>query len=295
MKISQLRAFVAIATSGNFSAAALELDLSQSTISHAIAALEKDLGVVLLQRGRHGAVLTAVGEELLSDARQVLAILDDIRQKADQTKGLQAGQVRVSCVRSIAAQVLPDILACFRTLHPQIRVVITERDRYAQIEQALREGDIDVGFVVLPTGDEFDTWEVCRDEFVAVLPPNTEVAEKPLTWDALLAHPMIMNPAIAPYHIQLIRERLGQFGYTLTISDEVTEDTTILGLVQRGLGATIMPRMTAEPLPPGVQVKPLPVPLERTTGVAILANALLPRAVFAFLDAVRDYKTDCPL
>lgn len=58
IKLSQLRALVAIADCGNFSEAALELDLSQSTISHAIATLEEELGVTLLQRGRHGARLT---------------------------------------------------------------------------------------------------------------------------------------------------------------------------------------------------------------------------------------------
>lgn len=64
LKISQLRALVGVADYGNFSEAALQMDLSQSAISHAIASLESELGVILLSRGRHGANLTPVGNGL---------------------------------------------------------------------------------------------------------------------------------------------------------------------------------------------------------------------------------------
>lgn len=72
MKLSQLRALVAVADHNNFSEAALHLGLSQSAISHAIASLEEKLGVVLLSRGRHGAHLTSVGERVTTHARNVL-------------------------------------------------------------------------------------------------------------------------------------------------------------------------------------------------------------------------------
>lgn len=69
LKISQLRALVAVAEHGNFTSAALDLGLSQSTVSHAIATLEEELGVVLLFRGRHGAILTPIGEQVIQEAR----------------------------------------------------------------------------------------------------------------------------------------------------------------------------------------------------------------------------------
>lgn len=65
MKLSQLRILVTVAKQGNFSEAALHLEMSQSVVSHAIAALEEHLGVVLFLRGRHGARLTSVGERIL--------------------------------------------------------------------------------------------------------------------------------------------------------------------------------------------------------------------------------------
>lgn len=287
LKLSQLKAFWAVAQCGNFSAAAAELNVTQSTISHAIASLETQLGVVVLSRGRHGAALTPVGEELLPEVTHVLERLCQIQHTATLARELHRGQVRVGCVRSVATHLLPDLMAQFQQRFPDVHLALNEADRYSEIEQGLREGRIDVGFLCLPVGLEFDMWATYQDEFVALLPSTALQPEIPLSWDILLNQPLIMTPLTGRHHTKLVREHLRQLGHSLVISSEVREDSTVLGMVKRGLGATIMPRMAAEPLPSGVVMRPLPVPLYRTTGVATLANALLPRAAFAFLDTVR--------
>lgn len=286
LKISQLRAFVTVADCKNFSAAALELGVSQSTISHAIATLEAELGVMLLRRGRHGAMLTTIGEEMLGDARQVLQLLESMQQKANLDRSLQTGQVRVACVRSIATHILPQVIAQFREKLPQIVVVIDEYDRYAEVEQALRESRADVGFTAMPTTPEFETWELFRDEFVALFPPNSLGLTLPLTWEQLAAYPMILNLRNQKHNRSVI-DHLSQFSQTLKVDYEVREDSTVLSMVKQGLGATIMARLAAEPIPDTIQVKSLPVPLERVIGVTILADAILPRAAFAFLDVLK--------
>lgn len=286
LKISQLRAFVTIAEQKSFSAAALELGVSQSTVSHAIATLEEELGVMLLVRGRHGAVLTAIGAQILQDARQVLQLLDSIQKKAALDRGLQTGQVRVACVRSIATHILPKVIAQFRQQFRNINVVIAEYDRYAEVEQALREGRSEVGFTALPTAPEFETWELFRDEFVALFPPETFTSDHSLTWEQLTRYPMIINLR-SPQHNRTVLDHVGQFAQALNVAYEVREDSTILSMVQQGLGATVMARLAAEPIPDGIQVRRLPVPLERIIGVATLADAMLPQAAFAFLDALK--------
>jgi DNA-binding transcriptional LysR family regulator len=286
LKISQLRAFVTVAEQGGFSAAALNLGVSQSTVSHAIASLEEELGVVLLLRGRHGAILTPIGAEILPEARQVLMLLTAIQDKADANRGLQTGQVRVACVRSIATHILPKAMAQFRHKFPQLQVLIAEYDRYAEAEQALREGRADVGFTALPTTAEFELWHCFRDPFVALLPPGTLNPSQALTWEQLVSYPMIWNLR-SPQHNRTVREHLAQFNQTLRSEYEVREDSTILSLVQQGLGASIMARLAAEPIPDNIQVQELPVPLERVLSVVTLADALLPQPTFAFLDLLK--------
>lgn len=292
IKISQLRALVAIADWKKFSEAALHLELSQSAVSHAIATLEEELGIVLMTRGRHGANLTPIGEQIASEARQILELLESIYQKAEGAKGLKGGQVRIASVRSIATHILPEIVVRFRNKFPTINIAIAEYTKYSEIEQTLREGRADIGLTSLPTSNDFETWEILRDEFIVLLPPETPRQDRALTWEELANYPMIINPHTYQHH-KIVADRFVQFGQTLKVAYEVKEDSTIISMVQRGLGATIIPQLAAEPIPESLQVKRLPVPLERAIGAAILANALHPPAVFAFFEAIKQYqKTD---
>jgi DNA-binding transcriptional LysR family regulator len=77
----------------------------------------------------------------------------------------------------------------------------------------------------------------------------------------------------------------------LDIAYEIREDSTMVSMVAQGLGTAILPRLAAEPIPAGVQVCYLPVPLERVIGAAILADALQPPAVFAFLDTLKETRS----
>lgn len=194
IKLSQLRALVAIATYGTFSDAALQLDLSQSAISHAIATLEDELGVILLNRGRQGAVLTPVGSEILSEAQQVLATLDTITQKAQLAKGLRSGQVRVAGFRSVATHFLPPAIEEFRKQYPGITISISEFNHFRLAEEALREGRADIGFSYLPTSDEFDAWKLLQDQYVVLLPPSETHVAPQLTWEQMAQYPLIQAP-----------------------------------------------------------------------------------------------------
>jgi DNA-binding transcriptional LysR family regulator len=286
LKISQLRALIAVAEHSNFSEAALHLELSQSAVSHAIANLEEELGVVLLSRGRHGAHPTPVGERVIAKARQVLQLLEGIVQEANREKGLQGGQVRVAAFRSVATHILPGVIARFRHQFPGITVSITEFFDFAGVEQALREGHVDIGFTYLPSGDEFETWELMRDDYIALLPPNSGLRNVKINWEQLAAYPLIV-PSTNSCSLK-IRNHLRRSEYPLKIAYEVREDSTIVSMVQQGLGAAILPRLAAEPLPSGIQVCSLPIPLERIIGTAMLKEALHTPAVYAFLDVVRN-------
>ncbi|MFB2919705.1 LysR family transcriptional regulator [Aerosakkonema funiforme] len=286
MKLSQLRVLVAVADCGNFSAAALHMQISQSAVSHAIASLEEDLGVVLLSRGRHGAHLTPVGDRITAHARKVLQLVEAIGKEANLEKGLEGGSLRIACFRSVATHILPTAIARFRHCFPNITISITENDTFPSIEQALREGYADIGFTYLPTSNEFETWEILRDDYILLLPPTTKLRNNQVTWKELAKYPLIVS-SIPPCNA-LTRKCLSIAEYPLNIAYEIREDSTIVSMVQQGLGAAILPRLAAEPVPPGVGVCSLPAHLERVIGVAILANALHSPAVYAFLDALRN-------
>jgi DNA-binding transcriptional LysR family regulator len=286
MKLSQLRILVAIVDRGNFSEAALELNMSQSAVSHAISALEEHLGIVLFLRGRHGARLTAVGAQIVAHAREIVKQAESIELAATALRGLKGGQVKLASFRSIATYILPSAIGHFHQRFPAIAVNVTEHEDYLQVEHAVQHGDADIGVTFLPTSQKFQTWEILQDEFVALFPPTFEAAQSQITWSELISQPLIMPP-LDTIMMQPIHRHASAHGYVLPIAYEVETDATIVQLVAQGLGATILPRLAAAPIPANVRVYSLPVPFSRTIGVAILAEALHPPAVYAFLEILK--------
>ena len=260
MKLSQLRVLVAVADHSTFSEAALSLDMSQSAVSHSIAALEDHLGVVLVSRGRHGAKLTPVGERIVTHARGMLHQAEVIVQEAEEIKGLKGGQVRVASFRSIAIHLLPDAIAQFSHQYPGITVNLSEHDNYRQVERALREGRADIGLTVLPAAEDLDTWTILDNEYVALMPPQFTPSSQRLTWNELTQQPMIMPP-LDRVMMRDVYAHIQAHGYHLNVISEVETDTTIVNLVAQGMGATILPRLAAEPVPSAVQCRCFPCQL----------------------------------
>ena len=286
LKISQLRALVTVADHHNFSEAALHLGISQSAVSHAIATLEDELGVLLLNRGRNGASLTPVGERLIVQARQVLALLIEIVQEANREKGLQGGQVRIAAFRSMASRIVPMVISRFRDRFPSITVTVTEFDEHFELEQTLRFGHADIGFASLPYSEEFETFEILKDEYIVLLPPGSQLSQIQLTWEQLADYPLIIS-SIDSCSTK-IRHCLKKSTVPLNIAYEIRQDSTIISMTVQGLGAAVLPRLAAEPIPSELTVCRLPCALERRLGVAVLQDALHPPAVFAFLDALKN-------
>ncbi|TBR57515.1 LysR family transcriptional regulator [Mastigocladus laminosus UU774] len=287
MKLSQIRALVAVAECGNFSEAASELQLSQPAISHAIATLEEELGVPLFARGRYGAVLTPAGERILYHAQTVLQHLEMMQEQANLHKGLHGGHVRIASFRSVATHLLPQAIAKFHHQFPEIAVTIIERLAYLDVEQCLREGRADIGITYLPTGEEFETWEIVRDEYVALLPPHAKIKNSQITWQDLAVYSPVMLaclPCGRPLHEHI--KNLAPFLHT---ASHIQEDSTIVSMVNQGLTAAILPRLAAVPIPPEVQVYKLPVPVKRVMAVAVLSNTLHIPAVFKFLELLKKF------
>lgn len=286
LKLSQLRALVAIADVGSFSEAALQLELSQSAVSHAIATLENELGVLLFSRGRQGAYLTPVGEQIVTDARLALSSIQRICHSAQQARGLQSGEVRIAAFRSVATHILPDVIRQFHQCHPDIAIVLEEYPNYRLIEDEMRHGRADVGFTYMPADPNFEVWELLREPYIVLLPPTVAPVPDPFTWDDLANYPLILGPNHEGDR-ETIEAHLSRWGRVISPAYVVREDSTILGMVQRGLGATIMAQLAAQPIPPGVRQVALPLPLERVIAMVVNRDALLPPSVYAFLDTLK--------
>lgn len=286
LKLSQLRALLAVAEYGNFSEAALHLDVTQSTISHAIATLETELGVVLFTRGRHGAQLTPVGDRAIAHARTIQGELEALISTADQEKGLKGGTVRVGSFRSIATHVLPGAIARLHSRYPDIQNTLLELDELYQLKQALLQGQIDLCVAELLAGEEFETLSILNDEYIALLPPTTGLRDAQLTLEDLASQTLIASAHSSCF--ARIEKHFASLENPLKVHYRIRHDSSMTGMVQQGLGVAILPRLAAEPIPEGVQVCRLPFSLTRPIGASRLKEALQTPALYAFLDALRE-------
>jgi DNA-binding transcriptional LysR family regulator len=286
LKLSQLRALLAVAEYGNFSEAALQLDVTQSTISHAIATLETELGVVLFTRGRHGAQLTPVGDRAVTHARTIQQELAGLISSADQEKGLQGGTVRVGSFRSISTHLLPGAIARLHRRYPDLQIMLLELDEVYQLKQALLQGQIDVCVAELLVGEEFETLPIVDDEYIALLPPTNGLRDAQLTLEDLANHTLIASAHSSCF--SRIEKHFANLKKPLKVHYRIRHDSSMTGMVQQGLGIAILPRLAAEPIPPGVQVCRLPFPLVRPIGASLLKDALQTPALYGFLDALRE-------
>ncbi len=289
MKLQGLRTLLAILEHGSFSEAALELGTSQSTVSYAIAELEEELGVKLLDRGRFGAVATPVGERVATHARVVEGSLAAIGQEASLDRGDLHGELRVSTFRSLAAHVLAPAMSALKTSHPGLRIALREvssrtRDQLAD----LHAGQVDVALTMSVLANDAIYWELFRDEYVAVVPASL-LPTVGSTLQDLLEHPILLSNGPCSWPV---RDAILAVDPTFRPAMDIAEDSTMLALAGRGIGVALMPQLTVDAVPAGTEVVKLDPALDRSLGVALLPGALKVPAVRVLLARLREMFPD---
>ncbi|PSB67320.1 LysR family transcriptional regulator, partial [filamentous cyanobacterium CCP1] len=190
ISLSQLQILIAVAEHNSFSEAALQLELSQSSVSSAIAMLEDQLSTILFSRGRHGARLTPVGERIVIHARQMLQLQEEMLKEARLANSLKGGNIRIASFRSITTHVLSSVIAQFRQQFPEVSISILEKTDNRAIEDDLRKGRADVALIDSSLNDEFEAWEVLQDEYVVLVPKSFEIQDSVLNWKQLSTYPL---------------------------------------------------------------------------------------------------------
>jgi DNA-binding transcriptional LysR family regulator len=282
MTLVQLQVFVAVVEMGSFTTAAERLAMTQSATSHALAALETELGVRLLERHRQGVMPTRVGSEVLTHARTILAESEHIRQLAAAARGLAAGRLRIGSFPSVAARLLPGILRAFQQRYQGIEVVLFEGTDQ-EVSEWLQTRIVDIGFVTGPTAG-LETTEIAHDQIYAVVAADHCLAHAAQVQVAQLAsEPFILSKGGCE---PMIREIYQQADVPFQARYTVGDMSTLLAMVQEGLGVSIVPTMSIPERISGVAALPLDPPVERHLLLARPAGAA-PPAVEAFIDQAR--------
>jgi len=255
VELRQLRYFVAVAEELHFRRAAARLHISQPPLSQQIAALEAELGVILLARTRRRVALTAAGAAFLSEARVILAGIEAAAATARAVDSGQEGVLRVSFVGSALLSIVPGVVQRFRVARPRVQIALRERSTAEQL-QAVASGDADVGLVRPPVAADPDLLIelVLRERTIAALPaghPLASLRRVPLR--RLAAEPLVLFPREqAPGYHDLLTSRLAATGTVPRVVQDAPETITIIGLVAAGIGVSPVAASVANLALPGV-------------------------------------------
>lgn len=284
MTFTQLEVFATLAQAGSFSRAASLLGITQSAVSHALRALERELGVALFSRERAVPELTPAGARLLARAHEIRTLHEALIQDAKDARGLREGVLRVGSFGSTSSlRILPELLARFAKRHPGIEVCIDEEDDDTVVRW-LMERRVEIGFVVLPDA-RFETVPLVEDEFMVLLPATHPLACKAHIVAAdLNDQPFVLTEAGCGELIQ----RLLEAGKSRPrILYRFPQLLSILGFVGRGLAVSIAARLALPDEYPGVVYRPLRPRAPRRVGLAVRDMAKLSPAARAFVEMAR--------
>ena len=178
MQIGQLRAFLAVAEQRHFTRAARELGMAQPSVSAHVRRLESELGNELFDRRRGDLRLTVAGEALLPFARRILADVDAASAELSQVGGLARGRLSIGATPSLAATLVPPVLARFHTACPGIELALREAGSL-ELVAALVEGAVDIALVILPVRHEaLETQALLREELVVAVARTHPLAKR---------------------------------------------------------------------------------------------------------------------
>ncbi len=242
MEIRQLKAFVAIAEAGTFTAGAERVHVTQAAISMQIRQLEQETGVRLFLRTPRRVLLTEAGERLLERARRILREHDAALAELRELAGAESGRLRIGTASAmIASDPLPQILQELRTLHPRAEIVVESGTSAALVEQILA-GELDIAFVSLPVEARgVETEVLSRDELVAIARPDHPLATRRVVDAATLARERLILGERGGNTRRLIDQFFAQAGVRPHVAMELSRLAAIKRMVEEGMGVGIVP------------------------------------------------------
>jgi DNA-binding transcriptional LysR family regulator len=284
-----VRYFVAVAEELHFGRAAQRLRLAQPGLSQQIRSLELQLGVKLLERTSRQVRLTPAGAVLLGEGRRLIAQAERVADQVRRAGLGQVGRITLAAIGSATYDIIPRLLREHRRRFPDVEVVLREMSTPAQA-QALRSGEIDVGFLRLPADVGELTSRVVREERMALMLPESHplatLAEVPIR--ALARQPIILFPAAPrPSWADTVVAACREAGFEPSVAQEAVESATVVSFVAAEIGLAPIPEGLAVLARPGVVCRPISPRLVTHLAVVHRPGPLVP-AVGALLDLVRE-------
>jgi LysR family transcriptional regulator, hydrogen peroxide-inducible genes activator len=246
MNLKDLKYLVALADTGHFGRAAERTFVSQPTLSAQLKKLEEYLGVKLVERQPNNVQLTEVGKEVVVRARRMLGEGEEIIALARNNTDPLAGKLKMALIPTIGPYLLPRVMQKIRKALPNLSLMLYEHQTEPLLKR-LRDGEIDLGIMALPTAPEgLDVRELYKEDFTVALPNGHPLARKStIRAQDLKGHTLLL---LEDGHC--LRDQALEVCSRVDIREpedfRATSLETLRQMVVAGLGITLLPELAVE-------------------------------------------------
>ena len=260
MRLEQLQAFLAVAETGSFQAAARKCDVTQSTISRQVRAIEDDLGVPLFHRTGQ-AKLTLAGNSLLPRATRICKEWNQAQSEIHDLINGKLTELCVAGIHSVCAYLLPPVVTNFCRTHPdvQLRVTALGSDRSLKV---LRDGLVDISIVMhnplLTSNQEMVVTPLYEEPVEVLMAAGHPLAEHDIVpWSEIARFPQVVFKD--GYGMQrIVQSQFREHGRELKVALELNTLDAFRGVVRQGNLIALLPQsaLTDSRQDPQLTVRP---------------------------------------
>ncbi|WP_133649149.1 LysR family transcriptional regulator [Paraburkholderia flava] len=263
--LRQLRVFIEVSRLQSFSRAGDEIGLTQSAVSRCVRELEAEIGLKLIDRTTRDVQLTDVGANLVASVSRLLGDLDDTLREIREIGEQRRGRVVVAASPTIACRLMPQVVAGCGQQFPFITLGLRD-DVQSDVIRKVKSGEVDFGVVVGPfSADDLHGEPLMTDTFCIVCREDHRLATQPqVSWSDLEGERLVMLDHASGSR-PIIDAALDAHGVTASVVQELGHSATVFGLVEAGVGVSVLPWL-ALPLPADASLaaRPLVPRVERT-------------------------------
>src|SRR5688500_9154904 len=260
IEVKRLRVLHEVARQGSFSAAADALSYTQSAISQQIAALERETGTTLVDRGARGIRLTDAGEALVRHADAILTKICDAEAELEAIAGLRGGRVRLASFATAGSTFVPHAIATFHEQHPEVEILLKESDPEESVP-ALKAGQLDIAILFEPHGagdlTDLETVHLLEDPMSVVLAQDHPLASRAkIRLKDLADESWVQSTMSCPCSL-IVTDECRAAGFEPRVAFESDDYLTVQGLVAAGVGVALIPSLGLAAYRPDVAIRPV--------------------------------------
>ncbi len=294
MEMHQIRYFLAVCDTLNFTRGATACNVSQPALTRAVRALEDELGGGLFNRERNNTHLTELGNLMRPYLAEVYAQATAAKAQADKFGRLDGVRLKIGAMCTIGPALISDLLIAYSAAHPGVEIEIVA-DAGRVIDAALRRGDIEVALYGLPEelDDQFHVMPLYRESFVIVVNRHHRLANVAEARAGDLDGERYVSRANCEFYDYAGRILIAA-GSTLNRVFSSERDDWVQGMIAAGLGLGLFPELSVTA--PELLARPLVDPeIRRTINLVTARGRPHSPAVGAFLQAARRHEWPDPV